>query len=61
MTVRTITAIAECPECFGEVALRDVMENEIVQCSECGVDLEVLGLDPVALELAPEEDEDWGE
>lgn len=61
MTVQTVTAVAECPECFGDVELSDVMENEIVQCGECGVDLEVLTIDPVALELAPEEDEDWGE
>ncbi|MCY4080619.1 MAG: lysine biosynthesis protein LysW [Caldilineaceae bacterium] len=61
MAVQTVTAVAECPECFGEVELNDVMENEIVQCGECGVDLEVIGLDPVALDLAPEEDEDWGE
>ncbi len=61
MTMQTITAVAECPECFGEVELRDVMQNEIVQCGECGSDLEVVEVDPVSLELAPEEDEDWGE
>ena len=37
------------------------MQNEIVQCSGCGVDLEVMELDPLTLELAPEEEEDWGE
>ena len=61
MAVQTITTVAECPECFAEVELNDVMKNEIVQCGECGIDLEVVGLNPVALELAPEEDEDWGE
>ncbi|MDQ3398501.1 MAG: lysine biosynthesis protein LysW [Deinococcota bacterium] len=29
--------------------------------SDEGVELEVVGLDPLRLELAPEEDEDWGE
>ena len=61
MAVQTITTVAECPECFGEVELNDVMQNEIVQCGDCGADLEVVGLDPIALEMAPEEDEDWGE
>lgn len=61
MAVQTITTTAECHECFGEIELNDVMQNEIVQCSECGVDLEIIALEPVTLELAPEEDEDWGE
>ncbi len=53
---------AECPECGAELELSDeTMEGEIVQCPECGVDLEVISLDPLSLELAPEEDEDWGE
>jgi alpha-aminoadipate carrier protein LysW len=37
------------------------MESEIVQCGECDVELEVVGLAPLTLELAPEEEEDWGE
>lgn len=53
---------AECPECAADVALPDdVMEGEIVQCGECGVELEVTSLKPPTLELAPEEEEDWGE
>ena len=28
---------------------------------ECGVDLEITGLDPAAVALAPMEQEDWGE
>ncbi|HMR66879.1 MAG TPA: lysine biosynthesis protein LysW [Anaerolineae bacterium] len=53
---------AECPECGAEVSLPDdVMEGEIVQCAECGMELEVVSLDPPELDLAPEEEEDWGE
>jgi alpha-aminoadipate carrier protein LysW len=51
-----------CPECSGEIELcDDAMEGEIVDCPECGVELEVISLDPVAFDLAPEEKEDWGE
>lgn len=51
-----------CPECGGAVLLPASLEvGEIVQCSECGVDLEVIGLGPVELQVAPEEEEDWGE
>ncbi len=53
---------AECPECAAEVSLADdVMEGEIVQCADCGAELEVVSLSPPTLDLAPEEEEDWGE
>lgn len=51
-----------CPECEADVALGDdVMAGEIAQCPDCGVELEVVSTDPVKLEPAPEEEEDWGE
>ncbi len=51
-----------CPECDGAVVLQDdVMQHEIVQCPDCGAELEVIQTEPVVLELAPEEEEDWGE
>jgi alpha-aminoadipate carrier protein LysW len=57
-----MSKVAECPECAADVNLpEDVIEGEIVQCAECGIELEVIGLDPPALDLAPEEEEDWGE
>ncbi len=52
---------AVCPECEGTITLQDPMEGEIVPCAFCGVDLEVVSLDPLTLDLAPEEEEDWGE
>ncbi|MCL4862106.1 MAG: lysine biosynthesis protein LysW [Caldilineaceae bacterium] len=61
MAVPTATGVAECPECFAEVELTNVMQNEITQCAECGAELEVISLDPLELALAPEEEEDWGE
>jgi lysine biosynthesis protein LysW len=38
----------------------DLMLGEIVVTDE-GAELEVVGLDPLRLELAPQEAEDWGE
>ncbi len=52
---------AHCPECDAELTLNDVIQGEIIVCSDCGVDLEVVNLDPLTLELAPMEEEDWGE
>ena len=54
--------MAECPECEGAIELSDDLEQgEIVVCPDCGVELEVLAVDPVKFELAPEVEEDWGE
>ena len=54
--------MTECPECAAELGLApDVEVAEIVVCLDCGVELEVMGLDPTTLELAPEVEEDWGE
>jgi alpha-aminoadipate carrier protein LysW len=52
---------ASCPECEGSLALSEPLQGEIVPCAFCGADLEVVSLDPLQLELAPEEQEDWGE
>lgn len=53
---------ANCPECEGTLTLDNVVTGEIVVCPDCGVDLEVTSLKPaVALALAPQEAEDWGE
>ena len=51
-----------CLECEGEIALEsDIEQNEIVVCPDCGVDLEVLSVQPLEIDLAPMEEEDWGE
>jgi alpha-aminoadipate carrier protein LysW len=52
---------AECPECAGTVTLEKPERGEIVECPECGVELEVTGTSPLTLAPAPEEEEDWGE
>jgi len=36
-------------------------EGEIIECEECGAELEVISEDPLEFALAPEEEEDWGE
>jgi alpha-aminoadipate carrier protein LysW len=51
-----------CPECAADITLTDdALQGEIIQCPDCGVELEVMSLDPPRLDLAPEEEEDWGE
>jgi alpha-aminoadipate carrier protein LysW len=51
-----------CPECEAEIILAlDAELGEIIVCSDCGVDLEIVSLQPAEVELAPMEEEDWGE
>jgi alpha-aminoadipate carrier protein LysW len=53
--------MVNCPECDAELKLDSVVQGEIVVCPDCGVDLEVTSLEPLAVALAPMEEEDWGE
>lgn len=57
----TTQVTGHCPECDAELTFNDVIEGEIVVCPDCGVDLEVISLEPFELALAPMEEEDWGE
>ena len=51
-----------CPECAAEITLTKGTEvGEIIVCPDCGVDLEVISLEPAKVQLAPMEEEDWGE
>jgi alpha-aminoadipate carrier protein LysW len=52
----------ECPVCGAELTLADdVVKGELLECDDCGSELEVVSLDPVKLEEAPEAEEDWGQ
>jgi alpha-aminoadipate/glutamate carrier protein LysW len=56
--INTVT----CPECEAEINLDASVESgEIIVCPDCGVDLEVTSLNPATVDLAPMEQEDWGE
>ena len=48
-----------CPECDNplDIDVDDVEEGEIIQCDECGTDLEVFSSDP--LEIAPVDEEGY--
>jgi alpha-aminoadipate carrier protein LysW len=52
----------ECLQCAAELDLAsDVEMGEIVICPDCGVEWEIMSVDPLTIELAPEVEEDWGE
>ncbi len=51
-----------CPECDAEIPVSvSMVIGEVLSCSECGCELEIVSLDPLRLDLAPEIEEDWGE
>lgn len=50
-----------CTECGAEFDIPDdTMVGEIIICPECGVELEMVSLEPPTLAPAPEVEEDWG-
>ena len=61
MPIETASGQVQYPECLADVTLNKVMQNEITQCPGCGAELEITGLEPITLALAPQEEEDWGE
>ena len=57
--------VGTCPECDADVHVdTDADKGDSVACEECGTELEIVGLDPVELDIAEEdldEDEDEDE
>lgn len=52
----------ECPVCSAHVPVpSDAVIGELISCAECASELEVKTLEPIALEEAPQEEEDWGQ
>jgi alpha-aminoadipate carrier protein LysW len=46
-----------CPECEADVHVdTDAEKDDVVACEECGTELQVVGLDPVELDIVEEDD-----
>jgi len=51
--------MAFCPECRTAIDMDDeVEEGQTVDCPECGVELQVVNVDPVELEVLSSEEEE---
>ena len=55
--------MALCHECEADIEIDefDVDKGEVISCPECGVDLEVVGLSPLELDPAAQQEDDWDE
>ena len=52
----------ECPICGGQVELDEsTMLHELIECIDCGSELEVTAINPFFLSEAPTAGEDWGQ
>ncbi len=50
-----------CPECQAAVTTAPTMLGELIDCADCGAELETISVDPARFAVAPELEEDWGE
>ena len=52
--------MATCPECDAEIEVDefDVDKGDQLSCPECGSNLEVVGLSPLELDIASDDDND---
>lgn len=55
--------VAHCPECDAEIEGDpfEFEEGEIIECGECGVELEVINTSPLEFEPVESDDEDLEE
>ncbi len=56
-----VLPVATCTECDARIQANVALPGEILDCPDCGAELEVRSVTPLVLALAPTVEEDWGE
>ncbi len=53
---------SNCPVCDADLSFDNTtMLGELLECPDCGTELEVVNLNPLKVDEAPQAEEDWGE
>lgn len=48
-----------CPECEADVYVdTDADKGDTINCEDCGTELEIVGLDPIELDIVEEDEDD---
>ena len=53
--------MTECLDCSAPLTLHNPTLGEIIDCPDCGLELEIRNTNPLTLQPAPQVAEDWGE
>lgn len=53
--------MTECTDCGANITTNNPVVGEILDCPDCGLELEIRNLTPLTLQAAPQVAEDWGE
>ena len=56
-----VLPVAACTECDARIQANVALSGEILDCPDCGAELEVRSVSPLVLAVAPAVEEDWGE
>ncbi len=51
----------ECPMCDETINLRGYKENDVIECPECGAELEIVSLHPPVVEEPFRDEDEWEE
>lgn len=54
--------MSECVVCGSGIELSNsIVAGELIDCGDCGSELEITSVSPLAIQEAPTAEEDWGQ
>ena len=54
--------MSQCPVCDADISVGDdLVVGELLECDDCGSELEIVSVNPLEIKEAPEAEEDWGQ
>ncbi len=54
--------VLRCEVCDADIVFEEDIEiNELIDCDDCTTEFEIISLNPLTIQEAPMESEDWGQ